>query len=204
MEITSTRHSMFDLPVWDFDLSEPLNDIREELAAEALDAARRMPAANRPFRQSTGTLGEMSELWGDVVTVFRDIVTTVIEQAYRSLDGVALPEVQAVRCWSLLVDSAEQWDSEAAQFRIVHNHPGATFSSVLFLDGPDVNNSETGGTMFVNPLSHVADPRLIPQSIAIPWRLLHLLVFPSWLEHGPTRPTPGGGPRITVAADYLT
>ncbi len=198
MEITSTRHSMFDLPVWDFDLSEPLNDIREELAAEALDAARRMPAANRPFRQSTGTLGEMSELWGDVVTVFRDIVTTVIEQAYRSLDGVAFPEVQAVRCWSLLVDSAEQWDSEAAQFRIVHNHPGATFLECAVSGRPGRQQLRDRGDDVREPALSRCGSAADPAVDRDPWRLLHLLVFPSWLEHGPTRPTPSAGTRLPL------
>lgn len=204
MEITSTRHSMFDVPVWDFDLSEALTDIRDELVADALEAARQSPLTTRPFRQSMASLGGASQLWADVISTFRDIATSLIEQTYRSVEGTSFPQVREIRCWSLVIDGREQWDAEAAGLRIVHNHPGSTLSSVLFLDGPADDRSGSGGTMFMNPLSHVADPRLIPKSMVVPWRLMHLVLFPSWLEHGPMRPSPGGGPRLTVAADYLT
>ena len=111
------------------------------------------------------------------------------------------PALKSINCWSLEIEDQAAWDLEAQRLRIYHSHTGSTMSSVLFLDGDEIPDG-AGGTMFRSPLAHVADPRLMPPVVTVPWRSLHLLIFPSWLEHGPARPGSACRSRITIAADF--
>lgn len=189
------------MPVWGLDLTEPLQDVQGELISCARAAIGDLPAVNRPFRQSQANLTSHFEAYAEFGAMLLDIVNAVIVATTEQARSERPSALKSVNCWSLEIEDQSAWDLEAQRLRIYHSHPGSTISSVLFLDGVESEDG-AGGTMFRSPHAHVADPRLIPPVVTIPWRSLHLLLFPSWLEHGPARPGSARGSRLTVAADF--
>lgn len=63
-----------------------------------------------------------------------EIVRETIAATARTVPAVNLPAIRAVDCWALKIVDRACWDFQASQLSIFHQHPGSTFSSVLFLD----------------------------------------------------------------------
>lgn len=205
--VQASQQPLFPIPLWEFNVSDVFESTRAALTEQALAAVDSAPVTSHPFRQSLANLHEISPLWADAVQIMTEIAEQILSQHFSVPEGMEPIKVRSTRCWALRVDSAEQWDEQSRRLSVIHNHPGSTLSSVLYLDVPEQEGDDpTGGTLFVNPLAHVADPRLVPRRIVVPAKPLHMIMFPSWVEHGPARPSESlvAGTRLTVAADYLT
>jgi len=189
------------VPVWGLDLTEPLQGVQSELAKCARMAIGELPAGDRPFRQSQANLTSRFDAFAELGAMLLEVVNAVTVATTEQHRSERPPALKSINCWSLEIEDQAAWDLEAQRLRIYHSHPGSTMSSVLFLDGDEIPDG-AGGTMFRSPLAHVADPRLMPPVVTVPWRSLHLLIFPSWLEHGPARPGSACRSRITIAADF--
>lgn len=202
MELNPTIHGLFQVPIWEVDLGRILAEFKPELLVETRAALVERPAQNRPFSQTTADLPTHYPVYADLVVMLAEIVRETIAATARTVPAVNLPAIRAVDCWALEIVDRACWDFEASQLSIFHQHPGSTFSSVLFLDAGK-GEDDPGGTIFKSPITH-ADPRLMLPMTVVPWATDHLIVFPSWLVHGPARPPLGGNPRLTVATDFLT
>lgn len=201
MELTSQRRGAFEVPIWQVDLGDVLQPVTDELVATAHRALTERPAVNRPFRQSAADLPLHYAVFDELSTLLTEVVDGLILASFDTVVGVTTPRIRSVDVWVLEVDGADDWDVQAQQMGVFHNHPGATFSSVLFLDAGD--GGSPSGTIFRSPHAH-ADPRLIAPYTVVPWAASNLIVFPSWLEHGPERPAPKETGRLTIATDFLT
>ena len=115
-------------------------------------------------------------------------------------------QVTDIRAWALEVDGGDAWDLEGRRFGVMHNHPNSTLSSVLYLDLEQDVPLPHGGTVFQDPIAHVAREASGTGVVTFAATNLHLIIFPSWLEHGPARPVDAHlqPPRLTVAAGYRT
>lgn len=202
MEISSTQHQLFSVPVWEFDLSEAIGDLADELVAAARAAVTELPARGLPFRQSLPQLGQRSEAWADALSLFGDVAQHVLDHYYQRRNY----QVTDISAWALEVDGGDAWDLEGRRFGLMHNHANSTLSSVLYLDLPPDEPNPHGGTVFQDPLAHVTRESAGTGVVTVAATNLHLVIFPSWLEHGPARPLAAklSPPRLTVAADYRT
>lgn len=203
MHLDTSVHQLFAIPVWEVDLREALADRHERLVELALDAIRNHPAPQAPFRQSLPNLAHLSDEWNEAAELMVSVAQVVLDDHYRRRSY----RIRDLRSWVLAVDGSDAWDAEIRRFTLLHNHPNSTLSSVLYLDIPgDIEGSPDSGTVFSDPLGHVTRETSGNGMTVIPGKTLRMLVFPSWLEHGPARPLQPTmpHPRLTVAADYLT
>lgn len=203
MEITPIRRSLFEVPIWEVDLSEAISPIKHDLARIARDSLNLHPAADRPFRQSTADLAQRYEVYRDLAGLFVEVAEAIVQVAMQPVVGAEAPRIRSIDCWALEVTGTEAWDEVACDLGVFHTHPGAFFSSVLHLEGEE-GSPGSGGTLFRSPVASAADPRLVPPMVLIPWRSCQLLLFPAWLEHGPARPASTARERLTIATDFLT
>jgi hypothetical protein len=135
--------------------------------------------------------------WRRFFAEMRRIVSCVAETSAGALDE----GVVHLRAWA----SRLRLDGDPSERRLwlgaLHNHSPAFLSAVYFLRLPAGTSKGEGGTCFVNPFPHsLVSPH--PGVVIAPAEG-RVIVFPSWLMHGPlptARSTPGL-PRVVIAVD---
>jgi len=93
------------------------------------------------------------------------------------------------------------------QYNTLHLHPGATWSSVYYVDAGEAapEQPQSGAISFVNPLlaaAHGFFPRMSPPQLTVNPVAGQTLLFPSYLQHF-VHPYWGGRPRISVAINLI-
>jgi hypothetical protein len=196
MNFVATPHRPFSPTIWEVDCASILEPEAVQLRADALRAIEEDPAEGHPFRQSMHRLFERSDRWRRAAESIESIAQTLVDQYSPGR------RLQLVRMWSLMVPSAAEWDREAAAQRLFHHHGPTDLSFVVYLDPPAAGETPAG-TAFANPLPMLPSVPDNPHHIIISGEQFRLVIFPGWLEHGPTRPSTavGAADRLTVAGD---
>lgn len=110
---------------------------------------------------------------------------------------------RSAHSWGLVFRSTDDWPSN---FRSLHAHAQATFSTVCYLDvPPELVDAGAGGTLLRNPLANVHHRYYDVDYIRFDPVELGVVVFPGFLEHLPERPdgrVDFSRPRVVVATDF--
>jgi len=164
---------------------------------ELIDSGRYNP--NAPGDQ---TLSELHLLNGDhwhrFFCAVRDCIRELLLGAPTRYDEGTIH----LRAWATRVTPTG--DSRGLGYRPqdLHNHAPAFFSGVYFVRGAgEASEGNRAGTYFANPFPHsVVAPA---PGIVVPGREGRLILFPSWLLHGPrlTPESTRSHKRVLIAFD---
>lgn len=182
--------------VWAISLPEITQD-HEALEADIDELIAR---GQRNFAaQGVQTLAMLHELksphWERFFSGVRTVIAEIVENSAAVFDEGRVH----LRAWAHRIGD-EARDQKPLRLDILHNHSPAFLSAVYYLKVPPALSSGEAGTFFVNPLPHsLASPH---PGVAIPAAEGRLVVFPSWIVHGPLMlGAPSSDARTIIAID---
>lgn len=135
--------------------------------------------------------------WKYFFSEVRRVITQVVTASAIPIDE----GVVHLRAWASRLRSGGSYDERYLRLSALHNHSPAFLSAVYYLRIPSILSEGDGGTFFVNPFPH---PLASSQpGVVIPAVEGRIVLFPSWLMHGPAFLDYSNSlsPRVVIAVD---
>lgn len=184
--------------VWTVDL-DPLTVEHDRMEADVEE----MLASGRRNEAGYGdqTPAVLHELTSPHWTHFFSEVHHVIERIVAGSPAIVDLGTCYLRAWASKLAGATNYAQDSFRLSAIHNHFPAFLSAVYYVRAPTTGREQVGGTTFINPF---------PQSLVTPHPGIiiqpaegRLIVFPSWVMHGPELPTDaaGSGRRLVIGID---
>lgn len=127
--------------------------------------------------------------------LFNAIIEQVRSVHSRLSDGNELQARFMLQAWATVMRHGD--------YVQVHDHAGAHWSVVYYVDVGDADVPESGRISWINPVGcqrSVPGAELVPTTFACEPRTGCLAVFPGWLRHS-VEPYRGERPRIAISAN---
>ncbi len=180
-EIHVDRHEIFPTPVWYVDFGF-LNCHREALVADVDSSLADWEAPDVPGRM---TRNDLHELEGPHWDAFRESLLTLTDGIAQ---GIRPPwTTRSLHTWGIRFDGPDQFADERTS---LHNHARSTYTAGLWLSVPaELTASGEGATVLRNPQNHLLRRYGMDTYVRFAPVPMALIVFPSFIEHFPERPT---------------
>lgn len=184
--------------VWTADLPE-LTVYREAFERDIDDLIARGERNEAGYGEQTAT--KLHELttphWKCFFSEIRRVILEVVAVSRAPLDEGTVH----LRAWASRLRQDGSYSERYLRLSALHNHSPAFLSAVYYLRIPKNLGGGDAGTFFVNPFPHpLASPR---PGIVIPAVEGRVVLFPSWLMHGPAflDYSDSPSPRVVIAVD---
>jgi len=135
--------------------------------------------------------------WKRFFSEIRRVISDVVATSPAPVDQGTVH----LRAWASRLRRDGDYSKRYLRLSALHNHSPAFLSAVYYLRVPPGVREGDGGTFFVNPFPHsLASPQ---PGMVIPPREGRVVVFPSWLMHGPALLDDPASqlPRLVIAVD---
>ena len=183
--------------VWTAELSQlrAYHDAFESDINELLASGQRNPEGYG--EQTTTTLQNMpGPHWKLFFSEIQKTISQVVEDSGAKLDE----GVVHLRAWASTLRKGGHSERNL-RLSALHNHSPAFLSAVYYVRVPEELKDGDGGTFFINPFPHPLSSQR--PGVVIPAITGQVIIFPSWLMHGPAFLdfSRAPSPRVVIAVD---